>query len=229
MEQPCYKCGQVLEEGRPFCPHCGAPQIRVLIAEPAAAGAYAEAASASLPVSLPASETVPVLAVPGPWSQALKPCALAAIITPLLMRLGLHPLMALFSAGFLAVIFYRQAQPGVAIGLKNGGRLGALSGFFCFALMALLVAFAAMVPQLRAKLHEGTIELRKELIESAQQYTAAHPGDAQVQAALDQMKTPEGFVMMLIFGGILLLISSIVLGALGGALGGGIFGRRDRS
>lgn len=222
MEQPCYKCGQVLDEGRPFCPHCGAPQIRVLVAEPAVAGAFAEAASAPLPASLPASETVPVLAVSRPWSQALKPCALAAIVTTLLMFLGLHPLMAMFSAGFLAVVFYRQARSGVAISPTSGGKLGALSGFFCFALMALLVASAAMVPELRAK-------FRDEVLANAQKWATAHGGDAQVQAALDQMKTPEGFVMMLIFGGILLLVSSVVLGALGGALGGSIFGRRDRS
>lgn len=221
MEQPCYKCGQVLEEGRPFCPHCGAPQIRVLIAEPAAAGAFAQSPTSALPSSLPATETVPVLAVSGAWSQALKPCALAAIVTTLLMFLGLHPLMAMFSAGFLAIVFSRQRGAG-AINAVTGGKLGALSGFFCFALMALLVAFAAMVPELRTKFREG-------IIENAQKWSAAHGGDAQVQAALDQMKTPEGFVMMLIFGGILLLISSIVLGALGGALGGSIFGRRDRS
>jgi hypothetical protein len=223
MEQPCYKCGQVLDEGRPFCPHCGAPQIRVLIAESATAGAFGEIAAASPPPAvLPASETVPVLAVSGAWSQALKPCALSAIVTTVLMFLGLHPLMAMFSAGFLAVVFYRQARSGGAISAGSGGKLGALSGFFCFALMAVLVAFAAMVPELRTKFREG-------IIENAQKWAAAHGGDAQVQTALDQMKTPEGFVMMLIFGGILLLVFSVILGALGGALGGSIFGRRDRS
>ena len=220
MEQPCYKCGQVLDEGRPFCPHCGAPQIRVLIAEPVAAGGFAE--TATLPAALPASETVPVLAVSGPWSQALKPCSLATIVTTVLMFLGLHPLVAMFSAGFLAVVFYRQARSGGAISPGSGGKLGALSGFFCFALMALMVAFAAMVPELRTKFREG-------IIENAQKWAAAHGGDTQVQAALEQMKTPEGFVMMLVFGGILLLVFSVVLGALGGALGGSIFGRRDRS
>ena len=223
MEQPCYKCGQVLEEGRPFCPHCGAPQIRVLVAEPATAGAFAEgAASASLPAALPASETVPVLAVSGSWSQALKPCALAAIVTTLLMFLGLHPLVAMFSAGFLAVVFYRQRNAGSAITPLSGGKLGALGGFFCFALLALLVAFASMVPELRTRFREG-------IIENADKWAAAHGGDAQVQAALEQMKTPEGFIMMMILGGILLLVCSIILGAVGGAMGGGIFGRRDRS
>lgn len=223
MEQPCYKCGQVLEEGRPFCPHCGAPQIRVLIAEPATAGRFAEAAAtASVPTALPATETVPVLAVSSAWSQALKPCALAAIVTTLLMFLGLHPLVAMFSAGFLAVVFYRQWSLGSAIRLGTGGKLGALSGFFCFAFMALLVAFAVMVPDLRTKFREG-------IIENAEKWAAAHGGDAQVQSALEQMKTPEGFMMMMILGGILLLVCSIALGALGGALSGGIFGRRDRS
>jgi len=223
MEQPCYKCGQVLDEGRPFCPHCGAPQIRVLVAEPVTAGGFGQLAESSAPApALPATETVPVLAVSGPWSQALKPCALAAIVTTVLMFLGLHPLMAMFSAGFLAVVFYRQAGSGGAISAGSGGKLGALSGFFCFALMALMVAFAAMVPELRAK-------FRDEVLANAQKWATAHGSDAQVQAALDQMKTPEGFVMMLILGGILLLVSSVVLGALGGALGGSIFGRRDRS
>jgi hypothetical protein len=223
MEQPCYKCGQVLDEGRPFCPHCGAPQIRVLIAEPATAGAFGEiVATSSPPAVLPATETVPVLAVSGPWSQALKPCAMAALVTTVLMFLGLHPLVAMFSAGFLAVVFYRQARSGVAISPGAGGKLGGLGGFFCFALMALLVAFAAMVPELRTKFREG-------IIENAQKWAAAHGGDSQVQAALEQMKNPEGFVMMLILGGILLLVFSVVLGALGGALGGSILGRRDRS
>lgn len=128
----------------------------------------------------------------------------------------------MFSAGFLAVVFYRQARSGGVISPRSGGKLGALGGFLCFALMALLVAFAAMVPELRAK-------FRDEILANAQKWAAAHRGDTQVQAALEQMKTPEGFVMMLIFGGILLLVFSIVLGALGGALGGSIFGRRDRS
>lgn len=229
MEQPCHKCGQVLDEGRPFCPHCGAPQIRVLIAEPAAAGAFAEATSASLPASLPASETVPVLAISGTWSQALKPCAFAATVAIVLMCLRLHPLMAMFSAGFLSVVFYRQSRSRVAVTPASGGKLGALSGFFTFALMALVVAFSVMVPGIRTTLHDAILESHNKLIESAQQYAAAHPGDMQVQATLDQMKTPEGFVMTLIVGGILFLILSVALGALGGALGGGIFGRRDRS
>jgi len=117
MEQPCYKCGQTVEEGIPFCPHCSAPQIRVVIAEPAPQPlAFSPASTTSRDsVVLPASQTVPVLALPMQWSQAFKPCALAALVASILMSLGLHPLVAMISVGFLAVVLYRQRQPGIMI------------------------------------------------------------------------------------------------------------------
>jgi hypothetical protein len=127
----------------------------------------------------------------------------------------------MFSVGFLAVIFYRQSHPGVAIKAANGARLGAFGGLMCFGVFAAIVAIAASVPELRMK-------FRDQILENAQRWVASRPADPQFQAALEQMKTPEGFVMMLIMGGVLLLVVSVVLGVLGGALGGGIFGRRDQ-
>src|SRR5206468_6389886 len=107
MEQPCYKCGQTVEEGTPFCPHCSAPQIRVIIAEPPPLPlAFAAATTTHEATVLPASQTVPVLALPMQWSQAFRPCALAAVVASLLMSLGLNPFVAMFSVGFLAVVFY---------------------------------------------------------------------------------------------------------------------------
>jgi hypothetical protein len=91
MEQPCYKCGQMVEEGRMFCPNCRAPQIRVLVAEPVAAASLAQLTEPSNEDILPASQTVPVLALPVQWSHALKPCFLAALAASVLMLLGLHP------------------------------------------------------------------------------------------------------------------------------------------
>ena len=34
MDHPCYKCGHSIEDGKPFCSQCGAPQIRVAMPEP---------------------------------------------------------------------------------------------------------------------------------------------------------------------------------------------------
>jgi hypothetical protein len=226
MEQPCYKCGQAVEEGVRFCPNCGAPQIRVVLAEPMpGTAANAEAAHPAVlgkDADYPAAQTLPVLAVPMGWSQAIKPCALASIVATILMLLGLHPLVAMFSVGFLAVVFYRQGRAGMAIKTGTGIRLGAFGGITCFAITALLVAIAAALPDTRAK-------LRDEMIQNLQKSAAAHPGDAMVQSVIDQLKTPEGFTMILIIVGIVLLIAAIVLGTLGGALGAAIFGRRERS
>lgn len=219
MEQPCYKCGQVLDEGRPFCPHCGAPQIRVVVSEPTPVAATVAGSVPLEHIERPATETVPVLAVPVRLSDALKPCALAAGVGVLLMVLGLTPVVSMFSVGFLAVIFYRQGHPGVAIKAGNGARLGAFGGLMCFGVVAAITAIATSVPELRTKFREQIL---------AQKWVASRPADPQFQAALEQMKTPEGFVMMLIMAGVLLLVLSIVLGVLGGALGGGIFGRRDQ-
>jgi DNA-directed RNA polymerase, subunit E'''' len=220
MEKSCYKCGQVMEEGRPFCPHCSAPQIRVLITEPVAV-ATPLGETGFLPQAqgtLPAAQTVPVLAVPVQWSRAFKPCALAAGIATLLMFLGLTPAVATFCAGFLAVVFYRHAQPGVSIKAGQGARVGALAGLLCFGVIAFVSVLVVTIPDLGSR-------VQQQIAENAQKWAAAHPGDTRIQNALEVLKTPEGIVMMLI----MLLILSIVLATLGGALGGRILGRRDPS
>lgn len=224
MELPCYKCHQTVDEGIAFCPHCSAPQIRVVIAEAPvpATSSVTDSTESQDALLRPASQTVPVLALPMQWSQALKPCALAALIASVLMWLGLNLFFALFGVGFLAVIFYRQGQPGFSVKVSTAARLGAFGGLLCFSLTALLGALAATAADSRTK-------FREQLIESAEKWVAARPADPQFQAALEQLKTPEGLVMALIVGTILLFLLSIVLGGLGGALGGAIFGRRDRS
>jgi hypothetical protein len=219
MEQPCYKCGQVINEGRVFCLHCGAPQIRVVVAE--AAASPAAVGSAPDEAKLPSSESVPILALPISWSMAVKSCGLAALVASVLMFLGLYPIVAMPSAGFLAVVFYRHGQENLAIRPGAGLRLGAFGGLLYFGLIALFTALAAMLPGARAKLHEMVLD-------SVQKFAASHPDNLQVRDMVAQLNTPEGFVLWLIACGVALLIASIVLGGVGGMLGGAIFGRRGR-
>jgi len=156
------------------------------------------------------------------WSRALKPCALAALVASVLMYLGLNTYVSMFSVGFLAVIFYRQRQPGTGVNASAGARVGALGGIFCFGLTALLAALAFTVSDFRA-------QFREQLLESAQKFAASHPAYPQIQAALEQLKTPEGLVKALIAGSILFFVLSIVLASLGGALGAAILGRSAKS
>src|SRR6202034_2196855 len=220
MEQSCYKCRQVVEEGIPFCPHCSAPQIRVILPEPATPpGAFAAESQPS--TVLPASQTLPVLALPMQWSQALKPCALAALVASLLMSMGLNPFVAMLSVGFLAVVFYRQGRRDAMIKASAGAGLGALGGLLWFAISSVLEALIVIF------LHKEP-ELRHELIVRIQQ-AATQTSDPQVLAVFERLKSQSGLEILMLTGLVFAFLASIVLGGLGGALGGAILGRRDRS
>ncbi len=222
MEQSCYKCGQTVEEGVRFCPHCAAPQIRVLIAEPPPLPLAFAGATPQDSTVLPASQTVPVLALPMQWSQALKPCAVAALIASVTMVLKLiAPLIALVGAGFLAVALYRRNNPGIMVSARTGARLGALCGLCCSAITAVLGALRVTV------LHEGGA-IRKFLLDMIQQSAARFP-DPQHQADLEILRSPTGLMAMMIFILIVGFVIFLILGTLGGALGGALLCRRDRS
>lgn len=202
-----------------FCPHCRAPQIRVAVAEPAAA---IPADSPVRPVQLTASQTVPVLAVPMRWDQAAQPCAVAAFIAALGMVLRLIvPVIAVIGAGFLAVALYRRRNPEIAVSARTGARLGAICGFFCAGMTAILGALRVAI------LHEGG-KIRAILLDALQQQSGRST-DPEFQASLDFFRSPTGLVLMLAFFLIMALIMLILLGMLGGALGGVGLGRRNRS
>jgi hypothetical protein len=218
MEQPCYKCGQSVEEGVPFCPHCSAPQIRVAIAEPMSVPAAGDAALSS--PSVQNTTITPGVTLPLQWPQALSACAGAALLAALAMVLGLTFPAAVVGAGFLAVALYSRHNSGT-MRAGRGAQLGAISGVFCFAITAVFLALASTAPDVRTK-------IRGQIIEGAEKWASARPADPQVQAALEQLKTQEGLVMMLIIGGIVFSVIFVALASLGGALGGAILGRRDK-
>ena len=217
MEQPCFKCGQMVEEGRVFCPHCGAPQIRVIVAEAVAVPASSPARSQ--PVT---TETLPMIAVPMSWSQAAQPCAIAALIASLGMVSGLiNPIVAAVGAGFLAVALYRRRNPEIAVHARTGARLGAICGVFCSGITGILSALRVAV------LQEGS-EIRTALLKAVD-LQALRYTDPQYAAGLAFLRSPAGLLLFLIFTIIVCMIVLILLGMLGGALGGASLGRRDRS
>jgi hypothetical protein len=223
MEHSCHSCRQSVEDGVPFCQHCGAPQIRVATVEPVLASESAGAEVQS-PRDLDAyqtSETIPTVSLAIQWSHALPACALAAAIAAVLMALGLMvPFLAVAGAGFLAVIFYRRRNPGVLIKAGAGARLGAVSGLLCFGMSAILEALAVAV------FHKGAV-LRDKMLEAIQQ-AASRTSDPQAVAMLDYLKSPAGMAVMIVVVLIFAFVAFIVLSSLGGALGGTILGRAER-
>ncbi len=168
----------------------------------------------------PVASALPVVALSVGWSDAVKPCALAALVACGLMSLGLNPFVAMVSVGFLAVVFYRQRRPAIAITPFAGARLGALSGLLWFAMSSILGAVVILV------MNKGP-EIQKALIEVIQQ-AISRTSDPQAVAMLERFKSPEGLQFLMVFGIVSSLIAAIVLACLGGALGGTIFGRRNK-
>ena len=155
------------------------------------------------------------------WSQSLRPCALAAFVASLLMYLGLNPFVAMLSVGFLAVVFYRQRRPGIMIKAMAGAGLGALSGLLWFSMSSVLEVLIVIF------LHKGP-EIRAALLTKIQE-AASKTSDPQVLCVFERFKTPGGIEFLMLAGLVFAFLASIVLGGLGGALGGVVLGRRDRS
>jgi hypothetical protein len=226
MDHPCYKCGHSVEDGKPFCAQCGAPQIRVAMPEPAAV-IPGSVSSTELPIFSAESPIVPgtlsasAFSTGIVWPAAIRACAIAALIAALIMTLGLMvPLLAVLGAGFLAVNLYHRQNPGWGVNARSGAKLGAVCGVLFFGISAIFETLAM------ALFHTGG-QVRQKMLEAFQQ-AASRSGDPQVQAAFETLKTPEGIAVMLVFGLAVLFVVSIAAGSIAGALTGTFLGRRKR-
>jgi len=223
MDHPCHKCGHVVEDGKPFCSQCGAPQIRVMMPDaaaelaPASAGAATALARGEVDPVFPG---VPVDALPARWSQTTQSCALAAGVAVVLAFLGLNPFVGALGAGIMAVAFSRRRSLGTVIRPTAGARLGALSGLLFFAASTMIEALAV------AALHKGA-EVRSQMMDKVQQAAARYPGP-EVQPFLDFVKSPEGFAFMVVASLIFGCLAFVILGSVGGSLGALVLGRNDR-
>jgi zinc-ribbon domain len=223
MDHPCHKCGNSIEDGKPFCSQCGAPQIRVAVPEVLTeATPEGDGSMRALDRDAgPNASVIPVGSLPLVGeSHALRPCALAAVVAIGLTALGLNPFVAALGAGFLAVAFYRRGGPGISVRSGSGAKLGAVSGILFFAMSTILELLAV------ALLHKGA-EIRSQMLDKVQQAAARYPGP-EVQPFLDFVKTPDGFAIMMVASVIFGLLAFVVLGSCGGALGAALLGRRDR-
>lgn len=165
--------------------------------------------------------SAPQVVLPMGWSGIFRPAVLAAVVASLLTVLGLYPVVAMVTAGFLSVLFYRQRWPGSVIQAAMGVRLGALSGLVWFAVSSIVGAVRILF------LHQGA-EIRGELIKVVDQ-AAAQIADPQVLAWFNFFKTGRGLEFLMTVILICGLFLSIVLAVIGGVLGGTILGRKGKN
>ena len=155
------------------------------------------------------------------WSQAFRPCALAAVVASLLMALGLNPFVAMFSVGFLAVVFYRQSRREILIETGNWRRVGCIGR-------------AALVRDVVHSRSAGGDPLSQRAgaaaVSSSRESSKRRrkPATRRCWPMFDRLKSPGGLELLMLTGLIFALLASLVLGGLGGLLGGAILGRRDK-
>jgi hypothetical protein len=230
VEHPCYRCQALIDEGIAFCPHCGAPQIRVVPPEE------------NLPAAPPGTPSeFPSPTPPSPWSPGAMPSALqlgsiqwnlawqgallagagAAALTAIpLVSLGCC--LWMLGAGALSVALYQRRVPGMLITPGMGMKLGALAGVFAFLIHAVVttVSFVAF---------HSSNTFRRALQEQVEKQLANSP-DPKAQEIMRQMfdwiSTPQGMATFMVLILIVSAIMFVVFTAAGGALGASMSGKR---
>jgi hypothetical protein len=199
-----------VDEGVAFCPQCNAPQIRVAGAEP---DAY--------PGTTP-DVSVPLINQAIEWGPALSAIAFAAVVAAALVVMPLGGFgLGTLSAGFLSVLLYRRRNSSFNPTPGMGAKLGAISGAVAFSILTVFLAIWAAV------FHTAG-EIRQTMMDAVEQSAARSSNPQQAQQALEFLKTPAGFSVMMIVGLVVTLVAFLIVSAVGGALGAVLLRRKNR-
>lgn len=206
-------CGAKLPEDARFCHKCGKPQYDY-------PGFTVEEESPPLPPPLPAAIAAPVTEINFHNRLAVRVGFLVALLAflpfLLLSLIPFVPSVIAFFAGFLAVFSYSKVS-GHALSVRNGARMGWITGIFSFGIIAafLTLSLAVIVSQ------------GKNLIEQVRQYQGPllHPSTDQIALMTKLLEDPA--TMAISMGGALLMLFIILtaLPMLGGALGAKVFAK----
>jgi len=226
VDHLCYKCQTSIDESLPFCPHCGAPQIRVATPDNEAPESQhssqaqgSQSASPVWPVGSP-----PYLTRSVQWEFAWKGAlltGLTAFVLTAMPVVGFGCCLWMLGTGALAVGLYQRRVPGVNITPGMGMRIGALSGTIAFVVSTLWNVY---------QFTRNTQEIRSILSEQMQKTISSNP-DPRVQEIMRQfmnnLNTPQGLATFFVIILIIMAVVFVIFSAAGGALGASMFGRRN--
>jgi hypothetical protein len=229
-----------VEDGRPFCPHCHAPQIKVPIRPPTAPvteplppgtpedlqppaepmvdeSSTLGAAPTATPQPLPQGKLI--------WRPALGSALVAGLLAAVGTSVPVIPLamLCMFASGGLAVTLYRRRAGTQTVTPWMGAKLGVLSGGLGFGLLALMSALRLFAASERTELRAAFREKMQEAM--------ANAADPDVRQAMEQFRnyiaTDRGLILMVIIFLGIAAVFFLVFSALGGALGAALFGRES--
>ncbi len=124
----------------------------------------------------------------------------------------------MLAAGLLSTFFYRFRNRFADLTPSIGARLGALSGTLGFGLFLLILAI--VVVTLGDKFHQMASQY-------IQQYFSGN-NDPEMQKVLELYKTPRTFWWMMGLGSLMSFVISLILSAIGGALGAVLLRAKER-
>ncbi len=213
VDHSCEKCGAAVEDGRPFCPQCRAPQIHVQVAVPISEAAGEEPSGEAFAQNTNLDH--PLALQQGQFDRAAA--SRAAVKAGVLgFFVGMIPLLGIVLTGSLAVYFYRR-EKGLGPPPGIGSRLGGAAGIVSFGINTLLIVVRLLV-----------FHAQREYVDTMMKIAQAvgyNPTDPDIQAAVRNLFTPPGLVLTFFFG----MIFTLALAALGGALAALIFRHPPRS
>jgi hypothetical protein len=210
MVAHCHRCSSALEDEASFCPHCAAPQLRVVPTEETA-----EAAGGTIHSFTRDRRSID-------WRKVIQ-LALWIAIPVGLVAPFFFPLV--IAGPIVLISLYQRRRPGTApLDGKTGFRIGTLLGV----LAAYVSAFGLAGWQLfeRYSLHQGSaLDAQfamqvQQSAEATQRMAQANTMNAQqAKAMLDFFLSPDGRVTYTFFYTAVLAFGIVLLAGLGGMLG----------
>jgi hypothetical protein len=223
VQRACYRCGVSLEDQAPFCPSCGAAQIRVTTEQQNQEQPQPILAPGATPDSLAPStpSQAPIQVQPsGPiQSKSFLPTALPLAFLASLASLWFFPfgLLVLVAAVALGTLHHQRRYAdsiSAGIGARHGALMGVLTYAFVLLLETLLFALTLLFG------HKSG-EIREEMIKQIQQM-AARTADAQAQAVMRWFATNEGLIVLVGLGLVFLFIVFLAAATAAGAVVGAV-------
>jgi hypothetical protein len=210
VEHPCQKCGTAVEDGRPFCPQCRAPQIHVQVAISDAEGAASLnpavgefSPAIAVETRLPSTQTRQ--ASSGSAMDRGKAVRAALKAGVLGVFIGMIPFLGMVLTGALAVFFYRR-ENGVSPPTALGSRLGGAAGVVAFAINALMITIRIFIFHAQQEYIDAILKITQKF--------GANAADPDMQTSIHNLFTPAGLVITFFF----VMIFTVVLASVGGAL-----------
>jgi hypothetical protein len=129
MQEFCHRCGGELAAGAvesPFCPHCGAPQLRLSIENQTAPEGAELASTGAVPPPRPRQVD---------WKTAIRCAALVSAVAAALSLgavrvqvLSSITMLWVFSASLVTLSLYQRLRPSAWMDVRVGARIGVVVG-----------------------------------------------------------------------------------------------------